>query len=426
MKKQAIWIRSVIMQNSDDEVDQHVLQLIKELNPTFYFIENPRGGMRKMTWMQGLPRYTVTYCQYGDKRMKPTDIWTNHPDPQFKPMCKNGDPCHEKAPRGSKTGTQGLKGSKERSVIPEALCQHIVDICEKYIKPKKEKEMELKIYSPTEDGFIKAIEWNHEEIKKEVAEKVSYYANLVYTDDQIRDAKNDRAKLNKFVQALEAKRKDVKKQCLAPYEEFEKKMKEIIAIVNEPIKMIDQQVKGYEEQKKAEKLEQIQEYWDRVTSPEHPLTLQRVMNPKWLNATTSLKSIQEEINTILAKYAEDIATLQNLPEFSFEALEVYKTTLDLYKAISEGKRMSEIQKEKERQKAEAEKAMEESIQKISEAAKQTGTAVAEAAIKMAEMAEALPTEPLREAICFRAYLTQEDAFALKEFFNSRGIPFEAI
>lgn len=113
-----------------DEVDKHVLALIKELDPKVYFIENPRGGMRKMTWMQGLPRYTVTYCQYGDTRMKPTDIWTNHPNPQFKPMCKNGDSCHEKAPRGSKTGTQGLKGSKERSVIPEALCRHIVTICE--------------------------------------------------------------------------------------------------------------------------------------------------------------------------------------------------------------------------------------------------------------------------------------------------------
>lgn len=113
-----------------DQVDRHVLDLIKELNPKYWFIENPRGGMRKMTWMQGLPRYTVTYCQYGDTRMKPTDIWTNHPNPRFRPMCKNGDPCHEKAPRGSRTGTQGLNGSKERSVIPEALCNHIVDICE--------------------------------------------------------------------------------------------------------------------------------------------------------------------------------------------------------------------------------------------------------------------------------------------------------
>lgn len=113
-----------------DAVDQHVLELIRELQPRYYFIENPRGGMRKMTWMQGIPRYTVTYCQYGDKRMKPTDIWTNHPEPKFLPMCKNGDPCHEPAPRGSRTGTQGLKGSKERSRIPEKLCNHIVAICE--------------------------------------------------------------------------------------------------------------------------------------------------------------------------------------------------------------------------------------------------------------------------------------------------------
>lgn len=116
-----------------DKVNKNVLNLIAELKPRFYFIENPRGGMRKMDFMKGLYRYSLTYCQYGDKRMKPTDIWTNHPNPRFKPMCKNGDKCHEAAPRGAKTGTQGLKGSKERSVIPRALCEHIVEICEKEI-----------------------------------------------------------------------------------------------------------------------------------------------------------------------------------------------------------------------------------------------------------------------------------------------------
>ena len=113
-----------------DRVNKHTMNLIMTLSPKYWFIENPRGGMRKMDFMHGLPRYTVTYCQYGDTRMKPTDIWTNHPDPKFKPMCKNGDPCHEKAQRGSRTGTQGLKGSKERSVIPAELCRHIVKICE--------------------------------------------------------------------------------------------------------------------------------------------------------------------------------------------------------------------------------------------------------------------------------------------------------
>lgn len=113
-----------------DKVNKHTLDLIQELKPKFYFIENPRGGMRKMDFMKGLYRYSVTYCQYGDKRMKPTDIWTNHPNPKFKPMCKNGDKCHESAPRGSKTGTQGLNGSVDRAKIPQQLCEHIVDICE--------------------------------------------------------------------------------------------------------------------------------------------------------------------------------------------------------------------------------------------------------------------------------------------------------
>lgn len=114
-----------------DSVNKHVLDLIRELNPKYYFIENPRGGLRKMDFMQDIPRYTVTYCQYGDNRMKPTDIFTNYPDPNFKPPCKNGDKCHVSAPRGSATGTQGLKGAKERSIIPKELCEYIVLLCEK-------------------------------------------------------------------------------------------------------------------------------------------------------------------------------------------------------------------------------------------------------------------------------------------------------
>ena len=120
-----------------DKVDQHVLQLIEELQPKYWFIENPRGGLRKMTWMQELPRYTLTYCKYetdkpiSERRMKPTDIWTNHPNPNFIPPCKNGDPCHAPAPRGSKTGTQGIKGSVDRSRIPDKLCEYIVELCEK-------------------------------------------------------------------------------------------------------------------------------------------------------------------------------------------------------------------------------------------------------------------------------------------------------
>jgi len=122
-----------------DKTNKHVLDLIAELKPKYYFIENPRGGMRKMDFMKGLYRYTITYCQYGDTRMKPTDIWTNHPNPKFKPMCKNGDSCHESAPRGSKTGTQGLKNSMERSRIPQEFCRHIVKISEEVNNEPKSK-----------------------------------------------------------------------------------------------------------------------------------------------------------------------------------------------------------------------------------------------------------------------------------------------
>jgi len=108
---------------------QKTLEIIEHFNPTYFFIENPRGMLRKMPIMADLPRQGVTYSQYGDTRMKPTDIWTNSTKWIPRPMCKNGDPCHVSAPRGSKTGTQGLKGAYERSKIPEDLCFEILKSC---------------------------------------------------------------------------------------------------------------------------------------------------------------------------------------------------------------------------------------------------------------------------------------------------------
>lgn len=121
------------------EFVQKTIDIIKELQPVYWFIENPRGKLRKLDIMTTLDqhklssrvfdfveRHTVTYCGYGDSRMKPTDIWTNCPYWIPLPMCKNGAPCHIRAPRGSRTGTQGLKGNYERSKIPEELCLDIM------------------------------------------------------------------------------------------------------------------------------------------------------------------------------------------------------------------------------------------------------------------------------------------------------------
>lgn len=108
---------------------QKTLDIIDYFKPTYFFIENPRGMLRKMPMMAHLNRHGVTYCQYGDTRMKPTDIWTNSDKWIPRPMCSNGSPCHISAPRGSRTGTQGLSNAYERSKIPEDLCMEILKSC---------------------------------------------------------------------------------------------------------------------------------------------------------------------------------------------------------------------------------------------------------------------------------------------------------
>lgn len=111
------------------------LEIIEYFKPKYWYIENPRGLLRKMPVMKKYERTTVWYCTYGDMRAKPTDVWSNNLYSLFKtngwasrPQCYNGNThCHhEPAPRGSKTGTQGLKNNHERSKIPTALCNEII------------------------------------------------------------------------------------------------------------------------------------------------------------------------------------------------------------------------------------------------------------------------------------------------------------
>ena len=115
--------------------------------------------------------------------------------------------------------------------------------------------IEFKIVSP--QNFVKIIEFNYEELKNWITEQVEQYKGLAYTDETIKNAKEDRAKLNKFKESIDNARKDVKKRYLEPYNQFEDKVKTLLALIEEPTKAIDQQVKAYEEQKKAEKRVEI-------------------------------------------------------------------------------------------------------------------------------------------------------------------------
>ena len=260
--------------------------------------------------------------------------------------------------------------------------------------------MELKMNQyqlPEKIGF------NYEEIKTELQAKVSMYETLVYTDDAIKDAKADKAKLNKLKKALNDERIRLQKEYLKPFEEFKAKIDELISIIDKPISIIDKQVKGYEEDEKAEKLEKIKELWESI---EHPaeMTFEHVFKEKFLNKSCSIGTITQYFKDDVARFNRDIATLSNLPEFSFEALEVYKTTLDLNMAISEGKRLAEIQKRKAEH--------DEKMKKLwDEKAEQERQAKVEAAQHMIPPAEEKPTEPLKQWVSFKALITTEDAFA---------------
>jgi len=124
-----------------DSVNKHFISLIKDwliINPGLvFFIENPRGMFRKMPFMQEFTRHTLWYCQYGDDRAKPTDIFTNSNTWMPRPVCHNGnkDCHHQPSPRGCKTGTQGRKGSYDRSKIPLELCNEVLSSC--FVKPTK-------------------------------------------------------------------------------------------------------------------------------------------------------------------------------------------------------------------------------------------------------------------------------------------------
>lgn len=102
------------------------LELIRDINPKAWLMENPRGMLRKQPIMQEFTRHTITYCAYGDTRMKPTDLWGYVPYWTPRPKCANGDNCHVSAPRGSRTGTQGIQGAKTRSMVPIALGQDLL------------------------------------------------------------------------------------------------------------------------------------------------------------------------------------------------------------------------------------------------------------------------------------------------------------
>ena len=290
--------------------------------------------------------------------------------------------------------------------------------------------MELRV---NEVAIPEKISFNYEELKAELTEKVAFYETLVYTDDQVKDAKADRATLNKLKKTLNDERIRREKEYMQPFNEFKAQVNEIIGIIDKPIAVIDKQVKEFEDQKKANKQNAIEELFATIGF-QNFVTLEKIWDPKWLNASVSMKSIEEQMRSRMYQIGDDVLTLHNLPEFGFEATEVYKQTLDINKAIKEAQRMAEITKAKAD--AEAKKKAEEESRKAEEERKAKEIKEEQRVIVPTEPHEqaVTPPEPVQSAdstqermvVRFEVLLTTEDAYALKEFFKSRSIEFKAI
>lgn len=208
--------------------------------------------------------------------------------------------------------------------------------------------MELKIYNPQEDGFLQSIDWNFEDLKAEITQKSNEYMNLVYSDDQIKEAKKDRAALNKLISALEAKRKEIKKQVMIPYEDFEKKEKELVGIIRQAVDNIDSQIKGYEEGLRQEKLKKVKEiYKEAIGDLDRTVPLERIFKDSWLNASTTLKSIKEEIAAIYAKVDADLKVInKESSTYGYEMKEEYLKTFDLSAAMAKKQELEETARKK--------------------------------------------------------------------------------
>lgn len=290
--------------------------------------------------------------------------------------------------------------------------------------------MELRILSPQESGFVKEIQWNNEELKAEISKKMQEYKTLVFTEEEIKDAKKDRANLNKLKNAFDDERKRIKKLCMDPYNRFESQVKEITSLIEEPIRLIDSQIKEVEQQKKEQKRKEVEELFGSIGFQLF-VTLDKIWDEKWLNATVSLSKIEEQMKSRMYQIGEDVATIQRLPEFSFEAMEVYKSTLNLSLAIQEGQRLSDIQKrKKEHEEALARKKAEEEARMANDIPENPSETVYTPPVPDTNTIECGDESHLQESspeeliqLDFRVWGTKEQLMALRNYMKENRLKF---
>lgn len=244
--------------------------------------------------------------------------------------------------------------------------------------------------------------FNYAELKAAVQAKMAHYETAIYSDDEIKQAKADKAALNKLSKAMNDERIRLEREYMQPFAEFKGQVNEIIGIIAKPVASITAQVKDYEDRQKAEKRQSIEAYWQGTGAPEWL----RSIKPAWLNASYSMKTIVAEIDANIAQAEKDLAVIRELPAYAFEAEEYYKNTQSLAEAVREAHRLEEMARRK--------------------AAYEAQQAVP-VTVRESQTVEPVPAaEPHREWIAFQALLTPDEAAALGQYMKSHGIQYKAV
>lgn len=281
--------------------------------------------------------------------------------------------------------------------------------------------MELKI---NEVALPAPITFNYEELRAELLSKVSVYETMVYTEDQVKEAKADRAALNRLKKALNDERIRQEKNYMQPFNTFKAQVGELVKIIDKSVSVVDKQVKEFEEQQKQDKLLKIKEYFDGAfvygEAVNKNIPFEKILDSKWLNASVSMKSIQEAIDAKMEQMAKDLAVVDSLPSYAFEARECYMDTLDLAKAVSEAHRLQEQAEKRAAWEAEQQKRKEEATEPKTEIGKAIESTERQA------FERAVQHEPSRQWIGFQALLSADEARALGAWLRGNGIKYKAI
>lgn len=272
--------------------------------------------------------------------------------------------------------------------------------------------MEFKLATDLQKELPAEIDFNFLEIRDKLQERLEHYKNLAVTEDTIKEGKEDRARLNKLRTAIDTRRKEIKKQYMVPFNNFEAKTKELIALVDEPISAIDDQLKVFESKRKEEKMTEIEDLYESMVEPELDgiIPLKSILNPSWLNATTSIKKVSEELDAIVKRTKADLMLLDTVePNYAAAVRDTYLRTRDIEAAMKHRETMMRS---------------EELFRKQQEAKQRYDMEVAAKEAQEPQPEPMVEPEPVEETVYLlrlEMQVTRQQAKELKAFLVNRNI-----